>query len=143
MTDNTSEDATARIQALEEQVARLRKENSKLRGTNTTNSAEKDHCNNASQNGGCQKTSFTLPPLPAQECLNRDQVERYSRQLLLAEGFGVPGQLKLLSSSVLVVGAGGIGSTVLMYLGASGIGRISVVDFDNVSAATRTGGFFV
>lgn len=43
--------------------------------------------------------------------LTRDQVERYSRQLLLQDGFGVKGQLQLLSSSVLVVGAGGIGST--------------------------------
>ena len=43
--------------------------------------------------------------------LNPEQIERYSRQLLLHGGFGVEGQLKLLNSSVLVVGAGGIGST--------------------------------
>lgn len=66
------------------------------------------------------------------EKLSVDNIVRYSRQLLLQDGFGVEGQLKLLSSSVLVVGAGGIGSTVLMYLAASGIGHISVIDFDEV-----------
>lgn len=43
--------------------------------------------------------------------LSAEQIERYSRQLLLNDGFGVQGQRKLLSSSVLVIGAGGIGST--------------------------------
>jgi len=60
------------------------------------------------------------------------QVSRYSRQLLLSDGFGVTGQKKLLSSSILVIGAGGIGSSVLLYLAASGIGHITIVDYDNV-----------
>jgi len=64
--------------------------------------------------------------------LNPDQIQRYSRQLLLSDGFGVDGQLRLLNSRVLVVGAGGIGSTALLYLAASGIGHISVVDFDQI-----------
>ena len=64
--------------------------------------------------------------------LSPDEITRYSRQLLLADGFGVAGQRALLSSSVLVVGAGGIGSTVLPYLAASGVGFITVVDFDEV-----------
>lgn len=64
--------------------------------------------------------------------LSADQIERYSRQLLLQNGFGVEGQRKLLSSSVLVVGAGGIGSTLLLYLAAAGVGNISVMDFDRV-----------
>ena len=50
-------------------------------------------------------------PRRAVDHLANDQIERYSRQLLLEDGFGVEGQCKLLSSSVLVVGAGGIGST--------------------------------
>lgn len=69
------------------------------------------------------------------ETLTKDQIERYSRQLLLSEGFGVSGQLKLLSSSVLVVGAGGIGSTVLLYLAAAGVGNISIIDYDKVESS--------
>mmetsp|Transcript_2829 Transcript_2829/g.4020 ORF Transcript_2829/g.4020 Transcript_2829/m.4020 type:complete len:545 (-) Transcript_2829:369-2003(-) len=64
--------------------------------------------------------------------LSSDQITRYSRQLLLQDGFGVEGQRKLLSSSVLVVGAGGIGSSLLLYLASSGVGHITVVDFDDV-----------
>eukprot|EP00934_Nitzschia_sp_Nitz4_P004145 Nitzschia sp. Nitz4//scaffold121_size67750//5327//6835//NITZ4_006061-RA/size67750-augustus-gene-0.127-mRNA-1//-1//CDS//3329534330//4135//frame0 len=64
--------------------------------------------------------------------LTHQQIKRYSRQLLLEGGFGVLGQRKLLSSSVLIVGAGGIGSTVILYLAACGIGNITVVDFDQV-----------
>jgi adenylyltransferase/sulfurtransferase len=67
--------------------------------------------------------------------LTKDQIERYSRQLLLSDGFGVSGQLKLLSSSVLVVGAGGIGSTVLFYLAAAGVGNISIIDYDRVESS--------
>jgi adenylyltransferase/sulfurtransferase len=67
--------------------------------------------------------------------LSRNQVERYSRHLLLSDGFGIPGQEILSNASVLVIGAGGIGSTVLLYLAASGIGTIGVVDFDRVESS--------
>ena len=60
---------------------------------------------------------------------------RYYRQLLLLDGFGVLGQRKLLSSSVLVVGAGGIGSTLLLFLAACGVGRITVVDHNDVEVS--------
>lgn len=56
---------------------------------------------------------------------------RYERQLLLDE-IGKEGQDKLLASKVLVVGAGGLGSAILLYLAAAGIGKIGVVDGDNV-----------
>ncbi|WP_199492763.1 HesA/MoeB/ThiF family protein [Helicobacter pylori] len=63
--------------------------------------------------------------------LSRLEKERYLRHIML-EDVGEEGQLKLLKSSVLVVGAGGLGSAVLMYLCAAGIGKIGIVDFDVV-----------
>ena len=60
-----------------------------------------------------------------------EQLLRYSRHILLPE-IGINGQEKLLSSSVLIIGLGGLGSPASMYLGASGVGRITLVDFDTV-----------
>ena len=54
--------------------------------------------------------------------LNSESIERYSRNILLPE-IGGKGQSKLLKSSVLVIGAGGLGSPLLMYLASSGIGK--------------------
>ena len=63
--------------------------------------------------------------------LTQEERERYSRQMLLA-GVGEAGQRKLLASKVLIVGAGGLGSPAAMYLVASGVGEIGVVDDDDV-----------
>ena len=63
--------------------------------------------------------------------LSDEQVERYARHILLPE-VGGNGQFKLLKSSVLVIGAGGLGSPVVMYLAAAGVGTIGVVDDDVV-----------
>ena len=63
--------------------------------------------------------------------LDRDEVYRYSRHLILPD-VGVEGQQKLKRSSVLLVGAGGLGSPVALYLAAAGIGHIGIVDFDVV-----------
>ena len=63
--------------------------------------------------------------------LSKAQVERYSRQLLLP-AFGVAAQDKLCSSSVLIVGCGGLGSPAALYLAAAGMGRIGLVDHDTV-----------
>ncbi len=62
---------------------------------------------------------------------SENQIQRYARHILLPEVGGV-GQGRLLESSVLVVGAGGLGSPVLLYLAAAGIGRIGVIDPDIV-----------
>ena len=56
---------------------------------------------------------------------------RYARQLML-EGFGKSAQAKLSNASVLVIGAGGLGSATISYLAAAGIGRIGVIDHDHV-----------
>jgi molybdopterin/thiamine biosynthesis adenylyltransferase len=63
--------------------------------------------------------------------LTQEQKERYSRQLMLAQ-VGQPGQQKLLSSKVLIIGAGGLGSPAAVYLAAAGIGTIGIVDADKV-----------
>ena len=60
-----------------------------------------------------------------------DQIKRYARHILLPE-VGGTGQAKLLASRVLVVGAGGLGSPLVMYLAAAGVGTIGVVDDDTV-----------
>jgi molybdopterin/thiamine biosynthesis adenylyltransferase len=60
-----------------------------------------------------------------------DQVQRYSRHIILPN-IGGAGQRKLLDASVLVIGAGGLGSPVAMYLAAAGIGKLGIVDFDRV-----------
>ncbi|TME14745.1 MAG: molybdopterin-synthase adenylyltransferase MoeB [Chloroflexi bacterium] len=63
-----------------------------------------------------------------------DQVARYARHLILPE-VGGKGQRKLMGTSVLLLGAGGLGSPAGLYLAAAGIGKIGVVDFDDVDAS--------
>jgi len=63
--------------------------------------------------------------------LNDLQLMRYSRNIVLKE-IGIEGQTKLLKSRVLVIGAGGLGSPVLLYLAAAGVGTIGIADFDAV-----------
>ncbi|NMM10708.1 MAG: molybdopterin-synthase adenylyltransferase MoeB [Polaromonas sp.] len=65
--------------------------------------------------------------------MNDEQLLRYSRHILLDE-IGIEGQEKLLASHVLIVGAGGLGSPVALYLGSAGVGRLTVVDHDRVDA---------
>jgi len=67
-------------------------------------------------------------PLPE---LNRDELRRYGRHLTLPE-IGLEGQRRLKGGSVLLVGAGGLGSPAGLYLAAAGVGRLGVVDFDAV-----------
>ncbi|MHC4498727.1 MAG: HesA/MoeB/ThiF family protein [Planctomycetota bacterium] len=63
--------------------------------------------------------------------LDEQQIERYSRQIILEE-IGGSGQEKLLSSRVLIIGAGGLGAPAALYLAAAGIGTIGIVDSDRV-----------
>ncbi len=71
------------------------------------------------------------PTGPQHPELSREEILRYSRHLLLPE-VTLEGQRRLKGSSVLVVGAGGLGSPLALYLAAAGVGRIGLVDFDRV-----------
>ena len=62
---------------------------------------------------------------------SKKQIERYSRQIILKK-IGVVGQKKLLKSSVLIIGAGGLGSPIAIYLAGLGIGKIGIIDKDTV-----------
>lgn len=79
-------------------------------------------------------STTTVAPDETQAELSPDELQRYSRHLTLPE-FGREGQEKLKNSSVLLVGAGGLGSPAATYLAAAGVGRIGLVDFDTVEAS--------
>jgi len=66
--------------------------------------------------------------------LSHEEILRYSRHLLIPE-VGLDGQRKLKASSVLIIGTGGLGSPVSLYLAAAGVGRIGLVDYDVVDAS--------
>lgn len=74
-------------------------------------------------------SAVDTPVAPA--TLDKDEILRYSRHLIMPE-VGMEGQLKLKQASVLLIGTGGLGAPLGMYLAAAGIGRIGLVDFDVV-----------
>ena len=63
--------------------------------------------------------------------LNSSELKKYSRQLIL-KNIGIPGQKKLFNSKVLVIGAGGLGCPLMLYLAYSGVGNLGIVDNDRV-----------
>ncbi len=85
----------------------------------------------------CLRPSALLPMLPPDTTsvqLSPDEVARFSRHLILPE-VGMEGQKRLKAASVLCVGTGGLGSPLLLYLAAAGVGRIGIVDFDVVDTS--------
>src|SRR5881227_2480794 len=66
--------------------------------------------------------------------LSKEEILRYSRHLILPE-VGMEGQLKLKQAKIAMIGAGGLGAPVGLYLAAAGVGRIGLVDFDVVDAS--------
>ena len=75
--------------------------------------------------------SVAAPPEPAAAELSKDEILRYSRHLIMPE-VGTEGQLKLKAAKVLLVGTGGLGAPLGLYLAAAGVGRLGLVDFDVV-----------
>jgi adenylyltransferase/sulfurtransferase len=74
---------------------------------------------------------MALTAVSEEVALTKDEVLRYSRHLIMPE-VGMEGQLKLKQAKVLLVGAGGLGSPLALYLAAAGAGRLGIVDFDVV-----------
>src|SRR3982751_743352 len=62
---------------------------------------------------------------------SKEELARYNRHIII-EGFGLEAQKKLKLARVLIIGSGGLGSPVLLYLAAAGVGTIGIVDFDVV-----------
>jgi sulfur-carrier protein adenylyltransferase/sulfurtransferase len=74
---------------------------------------------------------MTAPVVNQLGALNNDEIRRYGRHLIMPE-MGVEGQRRLKAASVLLIGTGGLGSPLALYLAAAGIGRIGLVDYDVV-----------
>jgi sulfur-carrier protein adenylyltransferase/sulfurtransferase len=91
------------------------------------------YSNVSSLQGGFGRWKNDGYPWRLPEALSNDQRGRYSRHILLPE-VGEEGQIRLLESKVLIVGAGGLGSPAALYLAAAGVGTIGIVDFDVVDA---------
>ncbi|KAG8773800.1 Urmylation protein, partial [Ceratobasidium sp. 428] len=77
------------------------------------------------------RTFVKTSPAPETRPLKLEEYVRYGRQMILP-GFGLPSQVALRRSSILVVGAGGLGCPALMYLASAGVGKLTVVDHDRV-----------
>ena len=96
--------------------------------------AQLGYSNVVSVAGGFNRWKDEGLPWEAPGVLTPEQRNRYQRHLLLAE-VGVEGQIKLLRSKVLLLGAGGLGSPAALYLAAAGVGTLGVVDMDVVDAS--------
>ncbi|KAI8346211.1 adenylyltransferase [Mortierella sp. GBAus27b] len=103
-------------EALEQQISALRLE--KAQAFRTTSAAE-------------PQAEDPPEPLRKEAKLTNPEIARYGRQLILP-GFGIQGQIELRNSSILIVGAGGLGAPCALYLGGSGVGRLGIVDHDTV-----------
>ena len=64
--------------------------------------------------------------------LNKNHLERYSRQIVLKD-VGIVGQKKIITSKVLIIGAGGLGCPIADYLSRAGVGTIGIADFDKIN----------
>ncbi|QDG54484.1 molybdopterin-synthase adenylyltransferase MoeB [Persicimonas caeni] len=87
--------------------------------------------NVASMAGGFTAWKQAGYPVNVAKTLNQEQMSRYSRHLIIPE-IGEKGQMKLLDSKVLMLGAGGLGSPAALYLAAAGVGQLGIIDSDVV-----------
>ncbi|KAF9590114.1 hypothetical protein IFM89_030862 [Coptis chinensis] len=115
-------DIVEEIEKLEAEKSKIEKRISSLQAQLLGNKNEQEKEEEEEGNNNNYENEYGLSP---------DMIYRYSRHLLLPS-FGVQAQSKLFKSSILVVGAGGLGSPALLYLAASGVGRLGIVDNDVV-----------
>ncbi|HEY4286206.1 MAG TPA: molybdopterin-synthase adenylyltransferase MoeB [Puia sp.] len=80
---------------------------------------------------GANSTKPSAAPGSATSLFTKEELARYNRHIIIP-GFGMEAQLKLKAAKVLVIGSGGLGSPVLLYLAAAGVGTLGIVDFDVV-----------
>ena len=80
------------------------------------------------------RPSFSLHLSSSSSSLTNEEISRYSRHLVLSQ-VGIKGQTALKNASVLVIGAGGLGSPCLLYLAAAGVGHVGIVDGDVVETS--------
>ncbi|KAH7474575.1 Adenylyltransferase and sulfurtransferase MOCS3-1 [Phytophthora ramorum] len=113
----------SRCSVLENELAELRVQNTRLQAQ--VNLLQKSGAVDAKVQESEAKETATYSPF------SRMEMQRYGRQMLVKE-FGVKAQLKLRAASVLLIGVGGLGSPVAMYLAAMGVGTLAVVDADHV-----------
>lgn len=95
---------------------------------------EMGYANVSSLKGGIEAWRAAGYELVTDGILSRKQIDLYSRQIILRE-IGIEGQKKLLNSKVLMIGAGGLGSSAGLYLASSGVGTIGIMDFDRVDSS--------
>ncbi|CAG8495091.1 13524_t:CDS:2, partial [Ambispora leptoticha] len=122
------------LQLVLEKNEKLNKENEQLKLRVEQLEQELNHLKSKySLNQSSDITTTTIKPLAPAARVNLTLTEyaRYGRQLILA-GFGLSAQKKLKSTSILIVGAGGLGAPAAIYLAACGIGRLGIVDYDVV-----------
>ncbi|XP_071505068.1 adenylyltransferase and sulfurtransferase MOCS3-like [Diadema antillarum] len=117
---------------VELQIRTLKEENSRLRARLHICEAKlrEKECSSQEASYDCSRDESQKDHSPVTQ-LDNASIKRYSRQLILPE-IGVQGQLKMVNTSVLIVGAGGLGCPSAIYLAAAGIGRLGVVDYDEV-----------
>ncbi|BGP11612.1 hypothetical protein JCM10049v2_007522 [Rhodotorula toruloides] len=118
---NELKEARARVAQLEEQLAALPASDSQSGQSSST----------AASDGGRPNGAITANRKKKEWPLSLREYKRYGRQMLVSQ-IGLPGQLKLRKSRILVVGAGGLGCPVLLYLAAAGVGEITILDHDSV-----------
>jgi sulfur-carrier protein adenylyltransferase/sulfurtransferase len=96
--------------------------------------AAQGYDNSASLSGGIVAWQALGYPTESPSALDDEKLARYSRHLLIPE-VGIEGQQRLLETSILLIGAGGLGSPAALYLAAAGVGRLGIVDDDRVDAS--------